>query len=92
MNQSAERRGAQILSKSRDEVHMPVVDVDLPGAGWRKASYSVANGQCVEAASARANVMVRDSGQPSGSVVSFPIGIWRDFLARTKAESFDASR
>jgi len=64
---------------------MSLIDADAPDAGWRKASRSVNNGACVEAASARAAVMVRDSVDPSGPVVAFPVATWRAFLANAKA-------
>ena len=66
---------------------MSLIDADAPDAGWRKASRSVNNGACVEAASARAAVMVRDSVDPSGPVVAFPVATWRAFLATAKASA-----
>jgi hypothetical protein len=64
----------------------------LLGGGWRKASRSVNNGQCAEVASTRSAVLVRDSDNPSGLVVSYPVRAWQDFLARTKTGKFDALR
>lgn len=66
---------------------MSLIDADTLDAGWRKASRSVNNGACVEAASARAAVMVRDSVDPSGPVVAFPVATWRAFLAAAKAST-----
>jgi len=82
-----------VLSMSRDKVtHMLLMDVVVIGADWRKASHSVNNGACVEVASAPAAVMVRDSVDRSGPVVSYPARAWQGFLARAKADSFDISR
>jgi hypothetical protein len=75
----------------RDKViHMPPMDIVAVDSGWRKASYSVANGACVEVASARAAVMVRDSVDSSGPVVGYSARTWQAFLATAKAGAFDA--
>jgi hypothetical protein len=65
----------------------------VAGADWRKASYSVNNGACVEVASpSSAAVMVRDSVDPSGPVVSYSSRTWQRFLATAKADAFNVVR
>jgi hypothetical protein len=59
-------------------------------AGWRKASRSLNNGACVEAASSRATVLVRDSVDRSGPVIQYGAPTWRLFLHSVKAGAFDA--
>lgn len=53
-------------------------------SNWRKSSYSGDNGgACVEVATADA-VLVRDTTDRSGPVVTFPVGAWHAFTATIK--------
>ncbi|MFL6144410.1 MAG: DUF397 domain-containing protein [Labedaea sp.] len=53
-----------------------------PTTTWRKSSFSGGgNGACVEVSWPRSEVAVRDSKNPSGSVLTFPRSLWRRFLA-----------
>ena len=48
---------------------------------WRKSSYSGSNGgECVEIAAAGA-VLVRDTADRSGPVLTFTADVWRAFTA-----------
>ena len=50
-------------------------------SNWRKSSYSGDNGgECVEVASAEA-VLVRDTADRSGPVLTFTADAWRAFMA-----------
>jgi hypothetical protein len=53
------------------------------GGDYRKSSRSMANGNCVEAGSASGAVLVRDTTDRAGAVLSFPAAAWAAFLART---------
>lgn len=61
---------------------MPTAPADLSNATWRKSSYS--NGQggdCVEVAPRiRGAVPVRDSKNPAGPALRFPVATWGVFI------------
>jgi Domain of unknown function (DUF397) len=52
---------------------------------WRKSSYSGANGgECVEVANMPAAVIVRDTQDRSGHMLSVPASAWRAFISAVK--------
>jgi Domain of unknown function (DUF397) len=56
-----------------------------PAGGWRRSSYSMSNGQCVEAARlAGGRIAVRDSKAAEGLVLRFDPGTWAAFLAELR--------
>jgi len=50
--------------------------------GWRKSSFSGHEGDCVEVGWQAAEVAVRDSKNPAGPTLSFPIEHWQGFLKK----------
>ncbi len=53
--------------------------------GWRKASYSSnGGGSCVEAGNFAGGVMVRDTTDRGGAVLSIPAEAWQRFTADLK--------
>ena len=56
---------------------------------WRKSSRSGAAGHCVEVAEAPAAVLVRDSKDVTGPVLSFGARDWTGFIAGIRAGEFD---
>ena len=60
------------------------------GLSWIKSSLSFSNGNCVEVASlSDGEVGVRDSKDPSGSVLRFTPGEWQAFLGGARKGEFD---
>ena len=51
---------------------------------WRKSTYSIANGECVEVATAGGRVAVRDSSRQYDTLLQFPAADWRNFIAAIK--------
>ena len=50
---------------------------------WRKATYSVENGNCVELAAA-GTVMIRDTQDRDGVTLTISVEAWRTFAARVR--------
>ncbi|MEU8379908.1 DUF397 domain-containing protein [Streptosporangium sp. NPDC048865] len=65
--------------------------LDLSGAVWKKSSLSGGSGgNCVEVAgNLPGAVAVRDSKNPAGPALSFPLGEWSAFLAAVRSGHFD---
>jgi Domain of unknown function (DUF397) len=53
--------------------------------GWRKSTYSDANGgQCLDAAAAPGQVMVRDTAKRDDATLTFPAEAWQKFADALK--------
>lgn len=62
------------------------------GLEWRKSRHSMANGACVEVASAARNIAIRDSKDPGGPVLSYSATSWRSFVGAIRSGSLDIPR
>ena len=56
---------------------------------WRKSTRSAAAGHCVEVANVPAAVLVRDSKDVDGPVLTFAATEWTGFIAGIRAGEFD---
>lgn len=65
---------------------------ELSRLNWRKATYSIANGDCAEVASVAGIVMIRDTKDTSGQILSYPSDSWRSFITKARMGTFDALR
>ena len=54
---------------------------------WRKAKRSANDGACVEVALINGQMAVRDSKDPGGCLLRYPLPSWRDFTLSLKAEA-----
>lgn len=54
---------------------------------WHKSSASTADGGCVEVAKEKSSVLVRDSRDRSGAVLSFTHVQWLELLRRIKGRA-----
>jgi Domain of unknown function (DUF397) len=55
---------------------------------WRKTLRSIGNGNCVEVASSSTNVVVRDSKDPNGPMLTYNTESWRVFTAQARQGRF----
>jgi Domain of unknown function (DUF397) len=69
------------MSLTKEELHL---------LGWRKASRSMGNGDCVEVVPADGKVLVRDSKIPHTPVLSYSVGAWESFVVGAKLGKLDA--
>ncbi|QGN46422.1 DUF397 domain-containing protein [Micromonospora sp. WMMD558] len=64
--------------------------MDLPRSAWRKSTRSGSSGNCVEVARRPWTVMVRDSKDRQGPLLSFTPGDWSGFMGALKTGQFEA--
>jgi Domain of unknown function (DUF397) len=56
---------------------------------WRKATASMGNGNCVEVAGNAGAILVRDSKDKTGPVLTFTPGEWAAFIGGVRNGEFD---
>ena len=64
-------------------------EFNFGNSGWRKSSYSMSNGQCVETTARLVGgcVGVRDSTAAEGPVLRFGPGTWATFLGQLRTST-----
>jgi len=70
-----------------DTIHNGVTADELPGADWRKSSFSGAVGNCVELSWFEDQAGVRNSRDPHGPVLVVPTRDLLSFVAGAKERS-----
>jgi hypothetical protein len=68
-----------------------VADFEKSSMAWRRSTKST-QGNCVEVAVDGGSVLIRDSGNPDGVVLSLPPAVWSAFLAHARSKDFDLRR
>ncbi|MEE1785209.1 DUF397 domain-containing protein [Streptomyces sp. SP17BM10] len=61
---------------------------DLRKVTWCKSSYSTQGGNCIEVGSLSNLVPVRDSKDPEGPALAFPVEAWSAFVAAVRSGEF----
>jgi hypothetical protein len=59
---------------------------------WRKARRSANDGACVEVALVNGRIAVRDSKDPAGCWLRYPVRSWRDFTSSLKTEAYSSTQ
>jgi hypothetical protein len=59
---------------------------------WRKSTRSAGVGECVEVGFRPGAVLVRDSKDPGGPVLTLEPEVWRDFLDVIRTGALDLER
>jgi hypothetical protein len=59
------------------------------GLAWLKAQASTHNGQCVEVASTRGKIVIRDSKDPDGQIIFYAPAEFKIFLESARNGEFD---
>ncbi len=63
---------------------MSHTNAGLRSLDWRKARRSIGNGDCVEIAPVNGKIAFRDSKDPEGPTLSYPLGVFLSFLDAAK--------
>jgi hypothetical protein len=66
---------------------MPGRQSRQPMLNWRTSKASGGSGNCLEIVGEEGLVLVRDSRNPSGTILEFPPGPWTSFLRRVRSEN-----
>jgi Domain of unknown function (DUF397) len=59
---------------------------------WRKARRSANDGACVEVALVNGQIAVRDSKNPAGCWLRYPVRSWRDFTSNLETQAYSSTQ
>ena len=62
---------------------------DITRVAWKKSTQSNGSGNCVEVAVTPDGVLIRDSKDPEGAILTFTPAEWRAFVGGAKDGEFD---
>ena len=51
---------------------------------WRKSSYSITNGECIEVATSQREIKIRDSSHPASGIICASPTSWQRFISEVK--------
>jgi hypothetical protein len=68
---------------------MPIMNAGPEPVEWRKARRSMGNGNCLEIAAAGRGVLVRDSKDRMGPVLSYTAESWLTFTREARLGHYD---
>jgi hypothetical protein len=84
---------ADAVTPRSAQAHRGHARADLPDTltlDWTRSSFSLGNGDCVECArTTTGNIVVRDSKDLNGPVMTFTATEWRTFISRVRHGDFD---
>ncbi|MES4908081.1 MULTISPECIES: DUF397 domain-containing protein [unclassified Streptomyces] len=80
---------SEVPENPHDVSPSPYPPVGAARPRWRKSSYSVGEGQCVEVAAWGGLVRLRESDDP-GAVLGAAPAVWTAFVRGVKAGLYDA--
>jgi hypothetical protein len=66
---------------------MPSWDSRHSALTWRKSKASAGGGECVEMATTKRSVLVRDSRDPAGTVLEISPAQWSSFVRRIREDN-----
>ena len=65
---------------------MSLTNLEVRNLQWRKSRRSAGNGACIEVAPVNGHIAVRDSMDPDGSRLQYPVQSWQAFIQTVKDE------
>lgn len=68
-----------------------MTDLNPDGIPWRKSSWSVGDGHCIEIAIMDSTVLIRDSKDRKGPILTLSVAAWHSLVQAIKLELLPCS-